>query len=224
MGILDRLSTLVKSNLNSALDKATDPGQQIDQMIVEMDEQLRKARQEVTQALAGEKREKQKLDSLAKESAEWGERAERAVLAGDDGLARQALERKAAIEADKSETERVLQEQSVYADQLTAALKAADARVAEIKSRKETLKAEARARKARDQGRGMTGTSAFDKFDQLAAGVDAAEAENALDDELAKERHEDAHSREVERKLGELSKNKDMDDRLAALKAKMDKK
>jgi phage shock protein A len=224
MGILDRLSTLVKSNLNSAIDKMTDPGKEIDQMIADLDDQLRKARVEVTQALAGEKRSKQKLEALAKDAAEWEARAERAVLAGDDGLAKQALERRASIGADLVETEKVLNEQAGYADQLTAALKAAEARVAEVKSRKETLKAQARARKANDKGAGMTGTSAFDKFDQLSAGVDAAEAENQLDDELAKSRHEDAHSKDVERKLGDLEKNKDLDDRLAALKAKLDKK
>jgi phage shock protein A len=222
MGILDRLSTLVKSNLNSAIDKMTDPGKEIDQMVTELEDNLKKARVEVTQSIAGEKRIKQKLEALAKESSEWDERAQRAVLAGDDNLAKQALERKASIDADKAEAEKHLMDQSAYADQLTAALKAAEQRVADIKSRKETLKAEARARKTREQR--TVGTSAFDKFDQLAAGVDAAEAENALDDELAKAKHEDAHSKEVERKFEDLAKNKDLDDRLAALKAKLERK
>jgi phage shock protein A len=224
MGILDRLSTLMKSNLNAAIDKMSDPGKEIDQMVTELDEQLRKARQEVTAALTEEKRVKQKLEVQAKESKDWDERAQRAVLAGDDELAKQALGRKAEIDADRAEAERHLVEQAGYADQLTVALRAAEARVAEIKSRKETLKAEARARKAREKGAGAPGTSAFDKFDSLVAGVDAAEAEAQLDDELLKSRHEDAHSKEVERKLGELEKNKDLDDRLAALKAKLDKK
>jgi phage shock protein A len=223
MGILDRLSTLVKSNLNAAVDKMTDPGREIDQMVVELDDNLKKARVEVTQALANEKRTRQKVDALAKDSAEWEERAARAVTAGDDNLAKEALGRKAEIDAEKAETERALVEQAGYADQLTAALKAAEQKVAEIKSRKETLKAEARARKARDRGVGAPGTSAFDKFDQLVAGVDAAEAENQLDDELAKERHEDAASLEMERKLNELDKNQELEDRLAALKKKLDK-
>jgi phage shock protein A len=212
MGILDRLSSLVKSNVNSALDKMTDPGKEIDQMIVELDENLKKARVEVTQALASEKRTekrtRQKVDALTKDSAEWDERAQRAVLAGDDGLAKEALGRKAEIDAEKAETEKSLMEQAAYADQLTAALKAADQKVAEIKSRKETLKAEARARKTRDQ---------------LVAGVDAAEAENQLDDDLAKARHEDAASLEMERKLNELDQNQQVEDRLAALKKKLDK-
>jgi len=222
MGILDRLSTLVKSNLNSAIDKMTDPGKEIDQLVAELEDNLKKARVEVTQSLAAEKRIKQKLEALAKESVEWEERAQRAVLAGDDNLARQALERKTAADTDKAEAEKILMESSAYADQLTAALKAAEARVDDIKSRKETLKAEARARKAREQH--TIGKSAFDKFDALAAGVDAAEAENVLDDELLKASHEDAHSKDVERKLDDLAKNKDLDDRLAALKAKLDKK
>ncbi len=224
MGILDRLSTLLKSNVSSAIDKMTDPGKEIDQMIADLDDQLRRARVEVTGALTEEKRFKQKLEALAKDAAEWEARAERAVLAGDDGLAKEALSRKASIDLERAETEKALNDQAAYADQLTAALKAAEQRVTEVKSRKETLKAEARARKARDDAARSPGTSAFDRFDRLSAGVDAAEAEVQLDDELAKVRHEDAHSKEVERKLDALDKNKDLDDRLAALKAKIEKK
>src|SRR5262245_28140296 len=103
MGILDRLSSWVKSNVNAAIDKMTDPGKEIEQMIVDLDEQLRRARQEVTAALTEEKRLKQKLEALAKDSVEWNQRAERAVLASDDQLAKEALLRKAAIDADRVE-------------------------------------------------------------------------------------------------------------------------
>src|SRR6185436_720271 len=106
MGILDRLSTLVKSNLNSAIDKMSDPGKEIDQMIVELEDSLKKARSEVLQSIVAEKRIKQKLEALAKESAEWEERAQRAVLAGDDDLVKQALERKAVVDGDKAEAEK----------------------------------------------------------------------------------------------------------------------
>jgi phage shock protein A len=220
MGILNRISTLLKSNVNAAIDKVSDPGKQIDQIVLEMEEQARKAREEVRQTLAVEKRHKQRVEALAKTSDEWEKRAERALTAGDENLARQALERKAEIDAERAEAERALREQADYADQLTQALKALDARVKETKMRKETLKAQARAQKSRDGG---PGTSAFDKYEQLQTKVDVAEAEVALGDELAAANHEDAHSREVERKLEDLAKNKDLDDKLAALKARLKK-
>ena len=59
MGILDRISTLIKSNLNSAVDKMTDSGKQIDQLVREMEENQKKARLEVQSTLAQEKRQRQ---------------------------------------------------------------------------------------------------------------------------------------------------------------------
>jgi len=73
MGILDRLSTLLKSNLNSAIDKMTDPGKEIDQMVAELDDNLKKARVEVTAALAEEKKLKQKLELSQAEGLRYSE-------------------------------------------------------------------------------------------------------------------------------------------------------
>ena len=220
MGILDRISRLVSSNVNSAIDKMSDPGKEIEQLVVDMESQLKKARSEVQTALAQEKRQRMRADELGKTSREWQERAERAVRAGDDQLAREALKRKAEVDADGLEALKGLQEAQAFAEQLTAALKQLEARIQEVKGRKETLKAKARASK----GKNALGSSALDEFDRLNGKVDAIDAEAELDEELAKLRHEDAHSREVERKLDALDKNKELDDRLAALKAKMEKK
>jgi phage shock protein A len=219
MGILDRISRLVSSNVNAAIDKMSDPAKQVDQLVIDMETQLKKARQEVQTALAGEKRSRQRVDELAKSAASWQERAARAVRASDEGLAREALKRQGVTEAQKEEAERTLREQEAYADQLTNALKALEARIREVKLKKETLKQKARA----SRGQHPLGSGAFDEFDRLSGAVDAVEAEASLDEELAALRHEDAKSREMERKLDELDRNKDIEDRLAALKAKIDK-
>jgi phage shock protein A len=220
MGILDRISTLLKSNLNAAIDAMTDPGREIEQLILEMETQTRRAREEVTRTLAVEKRCKQRLDELGRSVDEWQARAQRAVQAGDDTLAREALVRQQEISGERAEAERTFAEQKAYVDQLTQALRALEQRLKEVKLRKETLKAQARAQK----GRGAASTEAFDRYDRLQTQVDVVEAEAALDEELAAARHEDAKSREVERKLGELEHKNEIEDRLAALKAKMEKK
>ncbi len=142
------------------------------------------------------------------------------MRAGDDNLAKEALTRKAQIDNEGQEATNGLVEAQSYAEKLTASLKQLEQRIVEVKLRKETLKAKARASK----GVNTLGSSALDQFDRLHAKVDAVDAEAELDDELAKLRHEDAKSIEVERKLEEMSKSKDLDDRLAALKAKMEKK
>jgi phage shock protein A len=223
MGILGRISTLIKSNLNSAVDKMTDPGREIDQLVNDMEDQQKKARGEVQSTLAAEKRQRQKVEALTKSAGEWEARAERALQAGDESLAREALKRKLDIDAELAEAQRALDEQARYATELTQALKALDQRVREVKLRKETLKSQARASKSRDVG-GSGKPEAFERFDRLVTDVDVKEAEIVLDDELAAARHQDAHSLDVERRLDELGKNTDIDDRLAALKAKLEKK
>lgn len=220
MGIFSRVRRLVSSNVNSAIDKMSDPGKEIDQLVIDMETQLKKARQEVQTALATEKRQRNKMQELQKSSTEWMERAERALRAGDENLAREALKRKGEIDVEVQASERTLMDTQAHADQMTTQLKQLDARVQEVKSKKETLKAKARV----SRGKNPLGSSAADEFDRLSGKVDAVEAEASLDEELAAMRHEDAKSLDVERRLNELGKDKDVEDRLAALKAKIDKK
>jgi phage shock protein A len=220
MGIFDRMRRLVSSNVNAAIDKMSDPAKEIDQLVIEMEQQVKKARGEVQSALAMEKRQRMKAEELLKSSREWEARAERALRAGDENLAREALKRKGEVDAEGQAATRMLMDAQAHADGMATQLKQLEARVQEVKSKKETLKAKARANK----GRSPLGSNAVDEFDRLSGKVDAVEAEASLDEELLAMKHEDAKSREVERKLEALGKDKDVEDRLAALKAKMEKK
>ena len=109
---------------------------------------------------------------------EWGSRAERALGAGDEALARQALVRKGEIQTERAEAQRAADEQSRYVTELTQALKDLDARVQQVKLRKETLKTELRMQESRDQGGGTP--EAFARFDRLSTDVDVKEAELVL--------------------------------------------
>jgi phage shock protein A len=147
MGILGRLSTLIKSNLNDAIDSMQDPAKELDQMVRDMEESARQARTEVAQTMATAKQQQKRVDTLAAEAKTWEEHAMRAVQAGDDALAKEALRRKAEKEAERLEAEKALQEQQVYVDQLTQGLKALEARVKDVKLRQGTLREKARANK-----------------------------------------------------------------------------
>ena len=200
MGILGRLSSLIKSNVNDVIDSMQDPAKEIDQMVRDMEESSRQARTEVAQCLAAEKRLQKRVIDLDSEAADWVKRAETAIRAGDDGLAKEALLRKAEKEAERAETQKALQEQGVYADQLTQALKALDARLADIKLRQGTLRVKARANK---KGSPLSAkTSAFDDFDRMAGKIDAVEAEAGLDEELG---GRSAESAAAGRKLDQLA-------------------
>lgn len=216
MSILDRLSTLVKSNLNDLLDKMQDPGKEIDQLVIDMEDSIRQARAEVAASIAGEKRMAKQAEDLAAEAKTWEEHAAKAVQAGDDALAKEALRRKAQKEADRLEVQKAAAEQRVEVEKLTAGLRALELRVKDVKLRQGTLREKARAAKGRSPV--STGTSAFADFERMSGKIDALEAEAGLSDELAGRTAEQVAA---ERKLDKLSEDKSLDDALAALKKKL---
>src|SRR5260221_984790 len=124
MGILGRLSTLIKSNGNDVIDAMQDPAKEIDQMVRDMEDSARQARSEVAACMAGEKQLQKRIETLTTEAKSWEDRAATAVRAGDDGLAKEALVRKGEKEAERAEAQKSLQEQQVYVGQLTAGLRA----------------------------------------------------------------------------------------------------
>src|SRR6185312_2743706 len=217
MGILGRLSTLIKSNVNDAIDSMQDPGKEIDQMVRDMEDYARQARAEVGRCIADERLLERRVQTFDGEIADWEKRAETAIRAGDDNLAKEALARKAEKETERDQAKKALQEQGVYADQLTAALKSLETRLKDVKLRKETLKAKAHGNR---EGTLTDKTSAFNEFERLSSRVDATEAEASLDDELG---GRTTRRIEVDRQLEQLQSDSKLDDALADLKRKLGK-
>jgi phage shock protein A len=216
MSILDRLSTLVKSNLNDLIDKMQDPGKEIDQLVRDMEDSVRQARAEVASSMADQKRLGKQTEDMAAEAKSWEEHAARAVQAGDDALAKEALRRKAQKDADRIEIEKAVTEQQVHVERLVAGLRALELRVKEVKLRQGTLREKARA--AKGQSPISIESSAFADFERMSGKIDALEAEAGLSDELAGRTAAQIAS---ERKLEQLSEDGAIDDALAALKKKL---
>jgi phage shock protein A len=216
MGILGRLSTLIKSNLNDAIDGMQDPAKELDQMVRDMEDSARQARSEVATCMGEEKRLQKRVEAIDGEIKTWSDRAEKAVRAGDDNLAKEALRRRGEKEAERAETQKSLQEQGVYVDQLATALKALEARVKDVKLRQGTLRERARA--AKGVSPLSNKTAAFDEFERMSSKIDAVEAAATLGDELE---GRSAASAEAERKLAALDADSSVDDALAALKKKL---
>jgi len=213
MAILGRLSTLVKSNVNDLIDSMQDPAKEIDQLVRDMEDSVREARGEVVRCLAEEKRMGKRVDDLAEEVKSWEGHAMRAVQAGDDALAKEALRRKAEKAADRIEAEKALFDQRAYSAQLSAGLKALEARVQDVKLRQGTLREKARS--AKRGGSPVSGkTSAFEDFERMSGKIENLEAEVGLNDELT---GQTAAAVAAERKLREMS----LDDELADMKKKL---
>ena len=91
MGIFSRLNTVIKSNLNSLVDKAEDPEKLIGQTVIDMKAELKRAKRELVTTLGTSKRLDKEADELEEELGDWERKAVLALKTGDDDLAREAL-------------------------------------------------------------------------------------------------------------------------------------
>src|SRR6188508_1762559 len=90
MGIFDRFSTLLRSNINDLISRAENPEKMLNQLIVDMKGQLAKAKQQVASAIADEKKLQSDAEALKKQAEDWERRAMLAVQENRDDLAKQA--------------------------------------------------------------------------------------------------------------------------------------
>lgn len=239
MSILGRFSNLIKSNLNAAVDKLSDPAKEVDLLIEEMEDELKKLRLELRDQLAREKLAQKKVDEEYRAVQKWQEHAERAVQAGDDELAKEALRRRDEMEVKLAAVEKTLAEHSQLTAKLAAQLKAGDHKLVEVKGKREPLKARARAAK---QAANPDGT-AFDRFNSLVSQIESQEEQAQAMAELLPELHpavQDEKDRQTSERFDRLlgtgpgagagtgplrsEKDQELDARLAALKAKLDKR
>ena len=93
MGLFDRVSRVVRSNLNAAVSSAEDPEKILDQAIIDMQEDLVQMRQAVAKAIASQKRVQQQADKAQSAAGQRQQRAQLALQKGEEDLAREALVR-----------------------------------------------------------------------------------------------------------------------------------
>jgi phage shock protein A len=118
-GVMDRLARLIRANINDLIDNAEDPEKMIDQILREMQDSIAMARAQVAAMVAQEKELELDAAETTKLAEEWGRKAERAVVAGKDDLAREALRRK----KDNEENSAIYREQLTAQSQAVAKLK-----------------------------------------------------------------------------------------------------
>lgn len=223
MGILDRLGRAVRANLNSVIDKAEDPAKLIAQTVEDMQDELKKARQEVVSSLASVKSLEKKFAEQTEESAMWEKRAMLALEQGDDDLAREALKRKKKSEGDAGDTDRLREQQAGYVAELRATIEQLERKVEELKARKNSLASQVgRARAAAgntDQGGSNSG--AVGRLREMQDRIDKMESEVEAQDILVDPKKADIEERFRRLERGETRDG--LEDELAALKSRLKK-
>ena len=223
MGIMDRLTTVIKSNLNHLINKAEDPEKMLDQILIEMRQQLVEAKREVAVAIADEKRLAAQLEAELEQVREWERRATMAVQKGEDDLAREALRRKADHEQIAIGYKKQWNAQQASTENLKNALRALSQKIEEAGRKKNLLVARQKRAEAQkhihEVMTGLTDTSAFESFDRMTAKVEQIEAQAGAAVELSQELSGDT----MEQRFRALESSTDVEQELHALKAKVQK-
>lgn len=221
MGIFGRMKTLLKANVNDLASKAENPEKVLNQLILDMEDQLRQAKLQVRDAITDRKRLEKQLEASNIKAQEWEKKAMRAVEAGRDDLAREALSRKHEQEELAAGFQANLEAQAAMVDELRDSLRRLGDKIEEAKRRKNSLVARAQRVEATQATEGtmrsLGNTSAFDTFEAHAGRIDDFEAEVEAHAELAS----DANTADLDAKFTRLEGKHGGDEALAALKAKM---
>lgn len=221
MGILNRVSTLIRANINDLISRSEDPEKILNQLILDMKEQLIQAKKQVAVAIADEKRLKKQLDNEINKARDWEKKAMMAVRAGRDDLAREALARKTEHDSLAQEFQGQWEAQKAAADKLRDSLRQLNSKIEEATRKKNLLiarKKRAEAQKTIQQTMsGMSDTSAFDAFDRMQGKIEQMEAEAEASAELAESMTGD----DLSAQFDALESDHGADEALAALKAKM---
>lgn len=228
MSIFDRAKRAISSKANSLLDKAEDPRKMIELSLEEMKEQISQARQDVIAAVASEKQLRKKIEEQTAEVEKWEQRAELAVKAGDDQLAREALRQKARVKEQLDAAEKERQAQLGLALQLREQLQKMDQKHKEISAKKGTIAARAEIARAGGGSEALGakgGTNAFETFRGIEEKIEGDEAEIAAMRELEGVTGGTMKDAELESKFRTLEKSgapgSAVDDELAAMKARV---
>ena len=221
MGIFDRFATMLRSNINDLITRAENPEKMLNQLIVDMRGQLDKARQQVAQAIADEKKLEADARSQKKQAEDWERRAMLAVQEGRDDLAKQALMRyNEALQGAQALHETWLRSKQ-ETEALKNSLRQLNEKIEEAKRKKNILIA--RSRRAEAQQRiqdtlsGMGDKSAFESFERMQEQIENNERKALAAAELQEEFSGDKLARDFE----QLEYHGNSDQQLIELKQKM---
>jgi phage shock protein A len=213
MTLLERVSALIRANLNDLIDKAEDPPKMLKQVILDMQNQLLQVKTQVAIAIADEHVLQKKHQENLDKHDEWMRKAELAVEKKQDDLARAAIDRAVACKKIAQGFEEEIAHQKSQAETLKSSLKQLEQKLAEAQAKSELLMAKHRrsralnkASQARIAAGDQTKMGTFDRMKNKIHGDEAMSralaevAADNLDDKLEALGKDD----EVERLLAEI--------------------
>jgi phage shock protein A len=216
MGVLDRVSTLVRANINDLLSRAEDPEKVIRQLLLDMNNQLIQVKTQVAASIADERLLQKRYEDNQKKADEWQRKAELAVDRGNDELAKEALLRRRSFQDTADGFKEQWTQQSAQVEQLKDALTQLEAKIIEAQTKKDLLIARSRRAKAETNIRqtlaNADSSSALTEFGRMEEKVEEQEARAKAYADLDKDT--------LDERFKQMEEEDEVTKELAALKAR----
>jgi phage shock protein A len=216
MALLERVSTLIRANLNDLIDKAEDPEKMIKQVILDMQNQLLQVKTQVAIAIADQHLLEKKQKENEEKTSEWMRKADLAVSKKDDDLARAALHRVESYRELTGNFAQQVADQKAQVENLKTALRQLEQKLTEAQAKADLLIAQhRRARavgKAHDARTAIGDNSKSAAFDRMKRKVAHNEAVSQAKSELGAE--------DVEDRFATIEKADRIEQLLAEMKAR----
>jgi len=230
MGLFQRAHEIVEAKANKALDSAERPDEMLDLSYEKMLEQITQIKRSLVDIAASKKQLELQEQQLGHSVDHLQDQAKQALGAGREDLAKEALARKAAAQAQIDGLDPQHQQLVEEEDKLTHTLQVLQQRVNQFRSQKEVLKAQYTASKAMtDVNESVSGISkslgdsgaALQRAQDKIANMQARSG--ALDELLESGALEDVGGGDddIQKELDEVGNKSNVDNELAALKAEM---
>ncbi len=231
MGMLSRMSTIVKSKMSRILDNAENPNETLDYSYEKQLEMLRDVKRGVVQMVTAKRRIQQQATVVQSNMAKLDSQARQAMEAGREDLARLALQRKQASLIELQGLDEQISQMEMEQEKLTVAEQRLTAKVAAFRTKKETIKAQYNAAQAQVRiGEALSGVS--EEMGDLTLAMERAENKTqhmraragAIDelstigmlDDFSGTRQDD-----ISRELEQLTSSQNVEDELASLRTSL---
>ena len=231
MGILSRMSTVVKSKMNRILDNAEDPRETLDYAYTKQMETLQDVKRGVVEMVTAKRRLELQASKVKDSIVKLDGQARQAMSAGREDLARLALQRKHASLMELEGLDQQIADLEMEQEKLTQAEQRLQAKVAAFRTRKEVIKAQYNAAQAQVRiGSALSGIS--EEMSDVSLAIERAEhktedmrARAGAIDELAElgvlDDFSGTSGDPLSRELSQLMAEQNVEDELAALKGEL---
>jgi phage shock protein A len=213
---LERISRVLRSQINSLIKEEKDPEKVLETAIAQIEQELIAMRRALAEAIAINKSAQRQLVQYQKTAEKWYEQATIAIEKGNDPLAREALINRQNYQIQAQKTENQLEQQNQVVEKVKQDLRTLERKYAEVKAKKSLNVARLRSAIASQRLQGIVGNlnsgSSSSIFEHIESRIIDLEAESQITQSLSTD--------PLEKQFMSLEMDKIIETEIVNLKAK----